>query len=471
MWCGELSGVEITAGAGCPAVHVPPVEIEADVKVHMPIALAGHWTVDVLTRLSNVLGDLCLRFIAMLEQRPGAARVVLGGFAIVVATLTMSQGVHAGLLDDVQNQFQAGTANWMTNALTVANALFAMLAVIVIAYNMVAYYLAFESVKGMVVVILKTMLSLGLPWLILILAPNLLGNLVGAAQQLATGVTGNNFNGVTADALLNTGLGIGWGLLKGSFQVFSQTHFTFNPLNPGGSLGADAVQLVADVIFVVLALVLCVSMIFAFTFIAVEYLLAFMQALFSLPLGAWALGFMATPGTSGMAAGVWSGIIQTMVRFVAILAGATFAENVAQNWNNGLNAVVGNWGQLTAGGAIDTDAFKTILSYTLGAFALLYIVRQLPQLAMAALSGAPVFSGARVVDSAAGAAMSAGSMALGAPGAAMQAAMVAKGMSAGWSGASGTYGSASLSEKTGAALGSAAEQAKKAREIRNLFKG
>jgi type IV secretion system protein TrbL len=326
--------------------------------------------------------------------------------AIVGGIAVHPHVAHAQVLNALETTVEGATGGWLGRAIGVAQAIFLVLVGWTIMYNIVYYYVAFETVRGMFGVISRTVLSVAIPWLVLFQwAPTSVATVIGWATNIGNDIVGGTAPPPTPDNVVILGINIGWGLLQKSFVAVQTSHFQFSVLTAASDLGYDATQMFVDVIFVLAAFLLCIVMIAAFTFIAVELVMAFLNAYFVLPLGAWTLGFTATPGTAGIGMSWWTALIQVSVRFIAILAAVSFAQNIGLQWQAQLAAIVPNWNQLPNGGGgtpppIDIGALKTMISMALGACALLYLVMNLPRLASSIISGAPVLSGAGVVTGA-----------------------------------------------------------------------
>jgi len=159
-------------------------------------------------------------------------------------------------------------------------------------------------------------------------------------------------------------------------------------------------------------------------------------------------------------------VIQTLVRFLAILAAVTIAEAIGRSWATSINTLVGQWNGYTGNpnNPVDLGALKVVLSMALGALGLLYVVKQIPALAMAALSGAPALSGGAFIRSAGGNLATAATPLMMAGGAAVGG---AKGVVAG--GRAAGAGGAAAGGIQGAAQGGA-RGAQTARNWRNMFR-
>lgn len=465
MWCGSFVGPR-GRDASAPTSdfafeRVAPEEsdeYEDYVGAGEPefTSLAAKWAYKSASGMHRLFQVL----MAFITLHPGKTRaIIVCVFGIGIAGPMFMHPAHAQVLNTIETTVENATGGWLANALVIAKEIFMVLVGWLLMYNIVAYYMAFETVRGMFSVILRTLLNIGIPYLVLSWAPTTVGTVMGWALAIDGNIdTGGAAPPTTPDAVVKEGVQIGWGLLQNAFNAIQGSHFVFslNPAQMGNDLGYDFTQGFVDLVFLVAAAVLCVVMIAAFTFIAVELVMAFLQAYFCLPLGAWTLGFMATPATSGIAMGWWRGLIMVGVRFIAILACVSFAQNIGLQWQADLANIVPNWNHLPQwNGAgqpppVDIGALKIILSMALGAMALLYLVFNLPSLAASIVSGAPVLTGTNALQVAATPAMMGAGAAAGA--ALGGGAGAAKGAWMGWSQSMGGGSAVGLA---GAARGAA----------------
>ena len=421
MWCGNVTRPAYVAAGELALAEYVDVE-EFDVRDYCESigphdgSAASLWAANA----ARWMHRLCQVLLAFSVNHPRKTRLIISAvFGACVVGRLMVHPAHAQVLNSIETTVEGATAGWLGNALALAQLIFLALAGLVLVTNIVTYYMAFETVRGMFSVILRSLLNIGIPYIILQLAPNTVGAVIGYAMTISGDVTGGAAPPVTPDQVWLIGVNIGWGLLQNAFNAIQQSHFVFNPLNAGSDLGYDLTQGAVDLIFIIAAALLCVVMIAAFTFIAVELVMAFLQAYFCLPLGAWALGFSATSATSNIAMGWWRGLIQVMVRFIAVLAVVSFAQNIGNQWQADIAAITPNWNNLPqwngagAPPAVNIGALKTIISFGLGSLALLYIVVNLPSLAVSILSGAPVLTGSNAIQVAGAPAMAAGGAAMG----------------------------------------------------------
>lgn len=430
------------------------------------------------TFIEKVLGVMRAVLVYTLEH-PKKTRVVLAIGVMGVIGLSFASAAHGQALDTIDQQFTNATNGWMGNSVRLAQNLFALLAFIMIVYNLVANYIAFSSERAMALTIVRSMMSFGTPYIILFFAvPTFLDNLLQNAGVIATSVTGRDFTGTTVDQIWLLGVKIGFGLLQAAWGVIMQSHFQFNPL--GGAIGGgpnvstqlafDAQQMLADVLFLIFGFVLMIMIIASFVFIAVEFMLAKIQAIFAIPLGAWALGFSGSPATGGFASGAWSAIVQTMVRYVAILAAVELSVNIANSWLVGINQVAQHGTKLSPDGAVDFGFLRMMISYGVTSVALWMITLRLPTMASAILSGAPVFGAASTLGGAAFAAGSVMSAGAAAPVKALHVGATASGIIQGARQPGASGGSPSLGERWNNGTNAGLRASQRSQAVRRMWK-
>lgn len=421
-------------------------------------------TLKARTFIEKVLG--VMRGVLMYTlDHPRKVRVVLGLGVVGVIGVSFGRVAHGQALDTIDQQFTNATNGWMGNSVLLAQNLFALLAFIMIAYNLVANYIAFSSERAMALTIVRSMMSFGVPYIILFFAvPTFLNDLLQNAGVIATSITGRDFTGTTVDQIWQLGVKIGFGLLQASWGEITKSHAGFNPL------AFDFQQLLADALFLIFGLVLMIMIIASFVFIAVEYMLAKIQAIFAIPLGAWALGFSGSPATGGFASGAWSAILQTMVRYVAILAAVALSVNIANSWLVGIHQAVQAGTKLSPDGSVDFGFLRMMISYGVTSVALWMITLRLPTMASAILSGAPVFGAASTLGGAAFAAGSVISAGAAAPVRALHVGATASGIFQGAREPGAAGGSPSLGERWTNGTNAGLRASQRSQAVRRMWK-
>jgi hypothetical protein len=327
---------------------------------------------------------------------------------VLLSLVSVSRSAHAGVVfDPISQQFTDATIGWMQNSYELGTHIFLSLAAVMLIYNIVSYYLAYESLQGIGSVIVRSILGIAIPYGILQAAPTLLYNLVGTAGQLlgkinagatplpAAVATGNT---VSPDSLAQIGIQIGWQLPTTAFAMMAKIGFqSMNITNLGQTFSGNAHQAIVDLILALATMLSGFGILLAFWYIAAELLTAYIEVSFVAPLGAWALGFMASPATSAIAESYVQTIVRMIMRFIAILAMAAIVQNIAEGWLT-LMTNLATFNPAAAPGTgnawpADFNLLKTSYSMLGGTLILLYIVRHISRISGNILTGAPTLSG------------------------------------------------------------------------------
>jgi hypothetical protein len=404
MWCGAIVGRNETREAS--VVSSEPLYNNPNHPLPPRKGLLNYETASIALRITIHFVLWVNRLTEMISTQlilyPRRARVAVGSVLMVAFVAASMHPAKALLFDTITNSVEAGTAGWLANSMLLADNIFYALGGSVILYNVIAHFMQHDSVKGLFQTLMRTCLALSLPWALMQLAPTTVGQVFCFAQAINADITGGGGAcagdpGASPDQLFLLGANIGIGLVQHVFNLVLASRPAFNPANIAGSLAFDFTQFAVDGLFIVLSLLLCIIMIFVFLFIAVELIMAYLQTYFAIPLGAWALGFLAVPQT-GIASGYVGMLLRTVVRFVAVLAVVTFAQNVGNQWLAQINGIAGGWNNIPPNAnVVDLGAMRVILETALSALGLLYIVVNLPKMAEAAMTGTPVLTGGNAV--------------------------------------------------------------------------
>jgi hypothetical protein len=308
------------------------------------------------------------------------------------------------------------------NAIALAQYIFATLAALTVIINVMAYYIRNQSIKGAGQVVLSSVLRLGVPFVIIGIAPTVLPTVSLVGLQIADIVTGTADStygvGTYADAPPPTDIqGILSALYNKTFG-HGNTGVTVTPSNiarfgenigftiideaacsadggnwnnltcttPAGQNTGQTYQSDSQVMQIVI--VLAVGIIGTFIFIAVELVIAYMQIYIVLPIAAFSLGFLGSPATRQYGSGYWTVVVGALVKFVTVVFTIGFAITMANEWANILGGItIGTPANNANGNVTDVKALKISIAYSMASFSLLYIIRVLPSLFMGVLNG------------------------------------------------------------------------------------
>jgi hypothetical protein len=395
MWCGRPSTAAVSTTEAASATEAP---------ASAPPSIV----ISVVRYIMHGI-DLCANLIIRRCAERSKVLKAVGILTFVLLSLvSASRSAHAGeVFDPISQQFTDATTGWMQNSYELGTHIFLSLAAVMLVYNIVSYYLAYESLQGIGSVIVRSLLGIALPYGILQAAPNLLYNLVGTAGQLlgkinagatplpAAVATGNT---VSPDSLAQLGIQIGWQLPTTAFSMMAKMGFqSMNIGNLGKTFSGNAHQAIVDLILGLATMLSGFGILLAFWYIAAELLTAYIEVSFVAPLGAWALGFMAAPATTAIAESYVQTIVRMIMRFIAILAMAAIVQNISEGWLN----VMANLAAFNPAAApntgntwpVDVNLLKTSYSMLGGTLILLYIVRYISRISGNILTGSPTLSG------------------------------------------------------------------------------
>lgn len=333
--------------------------------------------------------------LAAIEANPRRVRVMLAALLLVGAvSASKSHPAAAGvILDPILTGFQKGTNGWMTGAITLAQAIFLSVGLIMGFYTATSHYAEYKTFKGMPQSVLKLALGLALPYVVMTALSTALnaGGGTGVntiASQLAGKITGHSYGPLTPDGIMLKFLTIGWTFPTAAGKLLWNTKVNLFELAP----------FAIAIILLVLSVLIAIVVLGVGVFLAVEFTLATVQALFALPLAAWTLGFAASPATASIAAAFYQAVLKIVVRVAAIYLVIGFADGIADGWATNIASRTFN-----GLGVTDVGVLKPAIEFMLGALALAYVVKDLPKHAVSALTGAPVITVGGLASSASGA--------------------------------------------------------------------
>lgn len=358
------------------------------------------------------------RLSNLVEKRPNTSRFLIASFVALVLVLMVARRAHGQQL--LQKPIEIGfdlaySKNIFYNSIALAQYIFATLAGLTVIVRGLAYYIKNQSVRGLGQVILSSVLSLGLPFVIISIAPTIIPSVSMVGLQVADIVTGNagsqigdvtpvngvippdqvkgeitnlyhnmfsssaNVNEVSPSTIVNTGVELGYPLIQRAVQI-QQTDAT-------PTTGQNSTMFNSEQSFATIIEYLGIATIGAFVFIAVELVMAYLQVYLVLPVAAFTLGFLGLPATRSFGTGYWQAVIQALVRFTTILFVIGFALTLADTYRAYFATIV--TAQIPTAGTPDIT-FKGAITAAGLSFALLYIVRVLPSMFMSIVSGATI---------------------------------------------------------------------------------
>ena len=386
------------------------------------IALKSYFWIE---RLSN-------RILWCLEHRSKSSRVVVGCLLALLVLATYRHPVHAQpaagthlLQDEIQTAYSISTTfDLLGNAIAFAQYLFATLAALTVIINVLAHYIRNQTIRGLGQVVLSSILRLGIPFVIIGLAPTIVPSIAFIGLQIAGSVAnrpeinnggytdapppasvqdtlsdlynntfGATFNNgqvaVSPSNIAQFGEDIGFTLIDKAacaIQTGAAANPTSNCANANSADPSNTPQTYNSNSQVMQTIiVLCIGIIGTFVFIAIELVIAYLQIYLVLPIAAFSLGFLGAPATAQYGNGYWTVVVTALLKFVTVVFTIGFAITLANDW--AITIANTNYNTLTKAGATDVGALETTIGFSMAAFSLLYIVRVLPSLFGGLLSG------------------------------------------------------------------------------------
>jgi hypothetical protein len=236
----------------------------------------------------------------------------------------------AGLLDDMNNAFQADTQAWLGNALNVAELIFGTVMGVYIIFVLCKAALASLSSEvsfGTVLWPLGNMLFFMIGPLIILKvgARELLPNIIGAAGQLSAMITGKTVSATQPDEIFVIGR-----TAADKFLLATSTPPV--PIGPQNIGSLDAHVLVQAALETIIGDVVYVIMLVAFGIIAFEVLATYVDVYIAIATGAINLGWLGAGGTAHMASGYIQSVWSTIVRLIVIFSFVSLLGGFIENW-------------------------------------------------------------------------------------------------------------------------------------------
>ena len=372
------------------------------------------------SRIVVWIDDLSARIAYVMETRPAATRATVAAFMIIALMFALGHRARAAgmMQDEINTAFNISTTfNIFDNSIDLAQYIFATLAALTLMVRVLAYYIRNQTITGLGQVILSSLLALGLPYVIIQLAPKVLPAISLVGLQMTDIITGNATSDVAVGATTPTPDAVQATLTNIYDATFGKATGSIDALTPkrivdegvtialplvkhvqdattagqGAGVGAGGAGLNGSVynsnqMVLGFVLALAIGIIGAFVFIAVELVIAYLQIYLILPVAAFSLGFLGSPATRQFGSGYWVIVMQALLRFVTIIFVIGFAMSLSTLWA----ADVANfqYNNLTPGnGGVDSNVLKQAISAAAVSFSLLYIVRILPSLFASILTG------------------------------------------------------------------------------------
>jgi len=217
--------------------------------------------------------------------------LVVALLAFFAAKLT--RPAHAGFLDGMQTTVQGVTSTWMNNSLAIGQTLFGIVMTVTIVMALCRYAAMNGTLEGVGHSIMSLLLNIIPVFVVMTAMTAFLPNIVAVANQLAGQITGVQVNGPSE--IFGIGITLSQQILQNAAAPFVNNANTTTVILSGPAAWAVGLETL------VLGVLTCIVVIAAFTLIAAEYLLCFLQAYIRLSIEAFNLGWSAGSGTKHMA--------------------------------------------------------------------------------------------------------------------------------------------------------------------------
>jgi len=203
----------------------------------------------------------------------------------------LAQPAHAGFLDGMQTTVQDATSKWMNKSLAIGQTLFGIVMTVTIVMALCRYAAMNGTLEGVGHSIMSLLLNIIPVFVVMTAMTAFLPNIVAVANQLAGQITGVQVSGPSE--IFGFGITLSQQILQDAVAPFTANMTTVILSGPAAwEVGLETL---------VLGVLTCIVVVAAFTLIAAEYLLCFLQAYIRLSIEAFNLGWSAGSGTKHMA--------------------------------------------------------------------------------------------------------------------------------------------------------------------------
>lgn len=257
-----------------------------------------------------------------------------------------TQSAHAGILDNLAAGVKDTTAAWMNNSLALGQTLFGIMMTIAIITALCRFAAVNGTLEGVGHTIMSLLLTIIPVFVVMTAMTIFLPNIVETANQLAGQITGVTITGPSEI------FGLGVTMCK-SILAASSAPFTTNALQT--TLSGPAAWAIG-IWTLSVGLLTCAVVMGAFTIIAAEYLLCFLQAYIRLSIEAFNLGWSASPGTKHMAEAFLGEAKHALTRVILTIGVVAFIvamvpQMTAKAASTDMQTIMIGWLEL-AGGAM-----------------------------------------------------------------------------------------------------------------------
>ncbi len=298
-----------------------------------------------------------------------------------------------GGLDAMVNDMQTAGTGYEAASYALGLGLFAVLS---LAGAAIYYWRYAEqnqgSIHGIEAGLFAMVKALAIPFVIMVAVGTFLPGLVSYATLIGANITGVTLTGPSEIFVL--GIRLSAGMIKQAWAPFLAVVHATPPI--GGILGPvsgavtgltlDGGHMVAALFSTVVAILVSLLVVIpCFAFIAAEYILAVANAVIVLSIGAYEMGWSATPGTSPSSETYYGAVKGAVGRFVTIVVVVAF-----------IGATVGLWGTYLS----STDLSLLLVNWLKvagGSIVCALLAAKLPAMAENALSGRPVLTASGAV--------------------------------------------------------------------------
>jgi type IV secretion system protein TrbL len=353
------------------------------------------------------------------------------GALAVLAGVSLSAHADTRIMDDIAQQYKNASVGWSGTLLGFANRLFALLALIELAWSAAVWVLDKNEFQSFFAAIAKKIMWIGMFYALLLNGPVWIPAIIDSFVDAGAAAGGGS--GLSPTDVFNTGIMNAASLVS----------------------GMSALDILKDPAMMMFGGLSAIIMVLAFAVIAGQLLVALVESYIAISAGLLFLGFGGSRWTTDFVQKFIGYAVATGVKlfmlYLVISIGNTQALTWAPMLTNALGAAAG-------------DKFNVILTVMGGSVLLAFLAMQIPSMAASMLAGSPTLTagGAAATGAAIGAGMVGAGAALASTtvGAAKAAGGMASAAKAAWGeagagGASGLGRAVSTLGNMGSAAGSA----------------
>lgn len=296
------------------------------------------------------------------------------GALALLAGVSLSAHADTRIMDDIAQQYRNASAGWSGTLLGFANRLFALLALIELAWSAAVWVMDKNEFQSFFAAIAKKIMWIGMFYALLLNGPVWIPAIVDSFVDAGAAAGGGG--GLSPTDVFNTGI-------MNAATLVS---------------GMSALDILKDPAMMMFGGLSAIIMVLAFAVIAGQLLIALVESYIAISAGMLFLGFGGSRWTTDFVQKFIGYAVATGVKLFMLYLVIGIGNTQAQTWGPMLTAALG-----APGG----EKFQVILTVMAGSVLLAFLAMQIPSMASSMLAGSPTLTagGAAATGAAIGAGM------------------------------------------------------------------